>query len=201
MTRFFRFFHIFHHKEAIMPKWIRWFVGVSFALAVVLGFASIVAGETWWISLLVNATTVVAWALGIVISVVAVAKGSVMKEEMGVSLRIYLSLVAVTEILYTVGAIMILSAMGVNVMQHLANLDFWKFYEILSQFDVATIEIIGVVGWVGFVINRGTSFLSPGYLLIAGKEKLHPYFRVSAWTEILLEIATTILIFLSLWFK
>lgn len=184
-----------------MPKWIRWFVGGSFALAVVLGVASIIAGETWWISLLVNATTVVAWALGIVISVVAVAKGSVMKDEMGVSLRVYLSLVATTEILYIAGAIMILSAMGINVMQHLANRDFWKFYEIVAQFDVTTIEIIGVVGWVGFVLNRGVSFLSPGYLLMAGGKKLHPYFRVSAWTEILLEIATTILIFLSLWFK
>lgn len=184
-----------------MPKWIKWFVGGSFALAAVLGIVSIVVGETWWISLLVNATTVAAWALGMVISVVAVAKGSIMKEEMGVSLRMYLSLVATTEVLYIVGAIMILSAMGINVMQHLGNLDFWKFYEIVSQFDVTTIEVIGTVGWVGFAINRGVSFLSPIYLLLAGGGKLHPYFRVSAWTEILLEIATTILIFLSLWFK
>lgn len=184
-----------------MPIWIKWFVGVSFLLAVVLGIASIVVGETWWISLLVNATTIVAWALGIVISVVAVAKGTVMREEMGVSLKVYLSLVAVTEVLYVVGALMILSAMGINVIQHLANRDFWKFYEIISQFDVTTIEIIGVVGWFGFAINRGTSFLSPGYLLIVGRERLHPYFRISAWTEILLEVATTILIFLSLWFK
>jgi hypothetical protein len=184
-----------------MPKWIKWFVGGSFVIAVSLGLASIVAGETWWISLLVNATTVVAWALGIFISVVAVAKGSVMKEAMGVSLKVYFTIVATTEILYAVGALMILSAMGINVMQHLANRDFWKFYEIISQFDMATIELIGALGWTGFVINRGTSFLSPGYLLIAGGEKLHPYFRVSAWTEILLEIATTILIFLSLWFK
>lgn len=184
-----------------MSQWIKWFVGASLAFAVVLGFANIVAGETWWVSLLVNATTVVAWALGIVISVVAVAKGSAMKEEMGVSLRVYFSLVATTEVLYTVGALMILSAMGINVIQHLADRDFWRFYEIVSQFDVTTIEIIGAVGWAGFVLNRGVSFLSPGYLLMAGGARLHPYFRVSAWTEILLEVATTILIFLSLWFK
>lgn len=183
-----------------MPKWIRWFVGVSLALALLLGVASVIAGETWWIELLVNATTVVAWVLGIVISVVAVAKGRAMKEEMGVSLRTYLSLVATTEVLYTVGAAMILSAMGINVMRHLADLDFWKFYEVVSRIDMTTIEIIGVVGWFGFVLNRGVSFLSPGYLLVAGGEKLHPYFRASAWTEILLETATTILIFLSLWF-
>lgn len=184
-----------------MPKWIKWFVGSSFVLAVVLGLASVVAGEVWWIGLLVNATTVVAWTLGIIISVVAVAKGRVMKEEMGVSIRVYLSLVAATEILYTVGAIMVLSAMGVNVMQHLAKLDFWKFYEIVGQFDVTTIELIGTVGWLGFLLNRSVSFLSPTYLLVAGGKKLHSYFRISAWTEILLEIATTILIFLSLWFK
>lgn len=184
-----------------MPKWIRWFVGMSFFFAIVLGVASIVAGETLWISLLVNGTTTVAWALGILISVVAVAKGSMMKDGMGVSLKVYLSLVAITEVLYTIGAAMILSAMGINVMQHLARLDFWKFYRIVSEFDMSTIQLIGVLGWVGFVLNRAISFVSPGYLLVAGGKNLHPYFRASAWTEILLEIATTILIFLSLWFK
>lgn len=184
-----------------MPKWIKWFVGASFVLAVSLGFASVILGETLWISLLVNGTTTVAWALGILISVVAVAKGSMMKDGMGVSLKVYLSLVATTEVLYTIGAAMIISAMGINVMQHLAELNLWKFYQIVSEFDMSTIQLIGVVGWFGFVLNRGISFVSPGYLLIAGGDKLHPYFRASAWTEILLEIATTILIFLSLWFK
>lgn len=152
-----------------------------------------------WIKIAVNAATVVAWALGIAISVVAVAKGSRMKDEMGVSLKTYLSLVAITEVFYTVGALMILTAMGVNVAQHLANLEFQRVYDILSHFDVTTIKLIGVLGWVGFVINRGVSFLSPGYLILAGGKKLHPYFRASAWTEIGLELVTTVLVFVSLW--
>ncbi len=59
-------------------------------------------------------TTIVAWGIGIAISVVAVAKGSKMKDEMGVSLKTYLSLVAITEVLYTVGGLMVLAAMGVE---------------------------------------------------------------------------------------
>ncbi len=145
-----------------------------------------------------NMATVLAWALGIVISTVAVAKGRKMKEQIGVSLKIYIFLVALTEILYTIGAIMILSTMGINVMQHLANLEFWKFYQIISKFDVSTIRIIGILGWMGFIINRAVSFLSPGYLLICGGKRLYKYFFYSAWTEIGLEILTTILVFATL---
>ncbi len=87
---------------------------------------------------------------------------------------------------------------GSNVAQHLANLEVKKVYEIMSQFDVTTIKIIGVLGWVGFIINRGVSFLSPGYLILVGGQKLHPYFRASAWTEIALEVLTTALVFVSL---
>lgn len=151
-----------------------------------------------WTKIVLNAATIVAWVLGIVISVVAVAKGNKMKGGIGVSLKTYLFLVVITEVFYTVGAIMILAAMGINVMRHLADLEFHRVYEILSRFDMMTIQIIGVVGWTGFVINRGVSFLSPGYLLIAGRGKLHSYFRISAWTEVGLEIITTILIFVSL---
>jgi hypothetical protein len=151
-----------------------------------------------WVKIAVNAATIVAWALGIAISVVAVAKGRKMKDEMGVSLKTYLSLVVTTEILYTIGALMILAAMGINVAQHLANLEFKKIYEIMSQFDVTTIKLIGILGWIGFLMNRGVSFLSPGYLILAGGKKLHPYFRASAWTEIALELVTTVLVFISL---
>ena len=151
-----------------------------------------------WMKIAINATTVVAWVLGVVISVVAVAKGTKMKSEMGVSLRTYLSLVAVTEVFYIIGALMILAAMGMNVAQHLARLEFRAVYEIVNQFDVTTIKIVGIVGWVGFVINRGVSFLSPGYLILAGGKRLHPYFQASAWTEIGLEIITTVLVFVSL---
>jgi hypothetical protein len=147
-----------------------------------------------------NIATTIAWLLGIFISVVAVAKGKKLKEESGVSFKIYLSLVAITEVLYTIGAIMILSAMGINVMQHLAKLEIWKFYQIMSKFDISTIQIIGFVGWVGFVINRSISFLSPGYLLIYGGKKLPRYFFYSAWTEVTLEVITSILIFITLMF-
>lgn len=147
-----------------------------------------------------NIFTTVAWLLGIVISVVAVALGRKMKERMGVSFKTYLSIVAITEIFYIIGAVMILSAMGVNVMQHLARLEFWKFYQIMSKFDVATIQIIGMIGWVGFVINRTVSFLSPGYLLIYGGRRLPKYFFYSAWTEVTLEVLTSLLIFVTLRF-
>lgn len=150
--------------------------------------------------IVLNIFTTVAWLLGIVISVVAVALGRKMKERMGVSFKTYLSIVAITEIFYIIGAVMILSAMGVNVMQHLARLEFWKFYQIMSKFDVATIQIIGMIGWVGFVINRTVSFLSPGYLLIYGGRRLPKYFFYSAWTEVTLEVLTSLLIFVTLRF-
>ena len=148
--------------------------------------------------LVFNGITIVAWVLGIVISVVAVSKRKEMKEESGVSCGIYLSLVAITEVIYTIGAAMILSAMGINVLQHLAKLDFWKFYQIVSHIDMSTIEIIGIIGWVGFVINRSISYVSPAYLLIKGGRKLPKYFFYSAWTEVTLETMLTILIFVSL---
>ena len=148
--------------------------------------------------LVFNGITIVAWALGIIISVIAVSKRKEMKEESGVSLGTYMSLVVVTEIIYTIGAVMILSAMGINVMQHLAKLELWKFYQIVSHIDMSTIEIIGIVGWVGFVINRSISYVSPAYLLIRGGRKLPKYFFYSAWTEVALETMLTILIFISL---
>jgi len=148
-----------------------------------------------------NAITIVAWALGIIISVVAVIRGKRLRNEMGVSLSIYLSLVMVTEIGYIIGAAMILAAMGLNVMHHLANLEFWKFYQIVSQIDMATVRIIGIVGWIGFIINRSISYISPGYLILQGGKKLHRYFWYSAWTEVILETLLTILIFTSLILK
>ena len=150
--------------------------------------------------ILLNLATTVAWFLGVLITVVAVYKGRKMKDQMGVSFQTYLVLAAITEPLYAVGAIMILSAMGINVIQHLANLEFWKFYQIISKFDLATIQMIGFIGWIGFVINRSVSFLSPGYLLIRGGRKLPKYFFYSALTEVSLEIFTTVLVFITLKF-
>jgi hypothetical protein len=145
-----------------------------------------------------NIITLMAWVLGILISLVAVVKGRKMKEELGVSFKTYLTLVGITEIIYIVGAAMILSAMGVNVLQHLAKLEIWQFYQIMSRFDWTTVKIIGIIGWIGFAINRSISFVSPGYLLIAGGRKLPRYFFYSAWTEIGLETVLTTLIFFSL---
>jgi hypothetical protein len=152
-----------------------------------------------WHKIVLNGITTIAWIVGIAISVMAVAKGRKMKD-IGVSYKTYLSLVATTEVFYTVGAVMILSAMGVNVLQHLARLDLWKFYQVISNIDMTTIKIIGVVGWVGFVVNRGISFMSPGYLLVKGGKKLPKYFWYSAWAEVILEVITTILIFVTLKF-
>lgn len=145
-----------------------------------------------------NIITLMAWGLGILISLVAVVKGNKLKEDLGVSFKTYLTLVGITEIIYIVGAAMILSAMGVNVLQHLAKLEIWKFYQIMSRFDWNTVKIIGIIGWIGFAINRSISFVSPGYLLIAGGKRLPRYFFYSAWTEIGLETALTALIFSSL---
>ena len=148
--------------------------------------------------IILNFITVISWALGILISIVAASKGRKMKEQMGVSFKTYLLLVSITEVLYTIGAAMILSAMGINVMKHLARLEFWRFYQIMRGFDLTTIKIIGIVGWIGFIINRSISFLSPGYLLLYGGRKLPKYFYYSAWTEIGLESFMTVLIFVSL---
>lgn len=145
-----------------------------------------------------NVITLMAWGLGILISLVAVVKGRKIKDDLGVSFKTYMALVGATEIVYIVGAAMILSAMGVNVLQHLANLEIWKFYQIMSRFDWNTVRIIGIIGWIGFAINRSISFVSPGYLLIAGGKRLPRYFFYSAWTEIGLETVLTTLIFFSL---
>jgi len=145
---------------------------------------------------LLNVATVAAWLFGIVISFTAVVKGQKrLKEESGISFKTYMLLVFVTEIVYAIGALMILSAMGVNVMEHLANLEIGRFFEIMRKFDVTTIRIIGVVGWVGFVVNRSISFLTPLYLIVWGGRKLPSYFLVSAWTEVTLELITTIFVF------
>ena len=150
------------------------------------------------LKLALNLITMVAWALGILISLFVVAKGRKMKNELGVSFKTYMILVGITELVYIIGAAMILSAMGINTLQHLANLNFWKFYELMGRFDWPTVKIIGALGWIGFVINRFISFISPGYLLIAGGKRLPRYFYYSAWTEVGIETVLTALIFISL---
>ena len=143
---------------------------------------------------LLNVITALVWIVGIFIILMAAAKGRKMKDEMGVSFKTYLFLVGITEVVYTIGAAMILSAMGINVIRHLAKLEFWKFSQIINNFDVSTVRLIGAVGWLGFAINRTISFLSPSYLLICGGKRLSKYFFYSAWTEIALESFMTALI-------
>lgn len=150
------------------------------------------------LKIILTLITVVALALGIVISMLAVAKGRKMKDELGVSFKTYTALVGITEVVYIIGAAMILSAMGINTFQHLAKLEIWKFYQLTSRFDWPTVKIIGIIGWIGFVINRSISFVSPGYLLISGGRRLPRYFYYSAWIEVGLETFLTALIFMSL---
>jgi len=148
--------------------------------------------------LILNAITIIAWALGILLIITVITKGRKFREEIGISLKTYLTLVMITEVFYTIGAAMILSTMGVNIMRHLVNLAFWKFSRVVSKFDLSTVQVIGTIGWVGFVVNRSISFVSPSYLIIAGGKRLPRYFYYSAWTEVGLEALITVLIFISL---
>lgn len=142
--------------------------------------------------------TIIGWALEVLVIIFILSKRNKLKEETGLSFKTYLALVGVTEIFYVIGAIMVLSAMGINIMRHLSKLEFWKFSQVISRFDMSTINVIGAIGWFGFVINRFISFLSPGYLLINGGKRLPKYVYLSSWIEIGLEILITILIALSL---
>ncbi len=153
-----------------------------------------------WQRIALNGVTVAAWILGICIMCIIVAKRKKMQQEAGVSVKTYLSLVVAVEILYIVGVIMILTAMGLHVMQHLARLEFRSVYGILQDFDMSTVRFVGVMGWIGFGLNLSVSFLTPLYLLIKGGRKLHRHLRFLAWTEIGLESFIAILIFASLKF-
>ena len=146
----------------------------------------------------INAATIITWITGIGVALVAAVKGKKMSAEMGVSAKTYLILVGVVEIFYTLGAIMILSAMGINIMKYLADMEFGKVFGAVKDLDMTTVKIIGVMGWIGFIINRSVSFLSPAYLIIYGGRKLHPFFWWSARLEVCLEIFMTCLIFTSL---
>ncbi len=139
-----------------------------------------------------------AWALEVIVIIYVLSKRNEIKEETGVSMKTYLALVAMAEIFYVIGAAMVLSAMGMNVMRHLSELQLWKFPEIMSRLDIGAVNVIGAVGWSGFVINRSISFLNPGYLLIYGGKRLPRYIYFSSWIEIGLEILITILMALAL---
>lgn len=150
--------------------------------------------------LVLDGTALATGAIVIIITFGIIAKRRELKANSGVSLRVYLTLLASVEIFWIAGAAMILSAMGVNVMGHLARLDVSKFFSAVDKLDIKTMRIIGIVGWVGFAVNRGVSFVSPGYILIAGGRKLPRFMLYSAVLEISLETLATIVIFLALKF-
>jgi|SRR6185369_2737614 len=151
-----------------------------------------------WSKVALNIVTFVAWAIGIAVTLYIVTRRKKMQEQMGISTKTYLSLVIGVEILYSTGVVLILSAMGINVLQHLARLEFREVYGILSHFDRGAIQLVGIMGWVGFLINFGVSFITPTYVLWAGGDRLHPDIRFLAKAEIWLEVATALLIFITL---
>jgi hypothetical protein len=148
--------------------------------------------------ILLNAAAVIAWGIAIGITFFAVSKGRKMKAELGVSFKTYIVLVGITEIFYVIGAVMILFAMGINVMHHLAKLEIGQFYQIANGLDWSATRVVSTIGWIGYIMNRSVSFLSPGYLLIYGGKKLPKCIYYSAWTEVGLETGLSTLIFVSL---
>lgn len=145
-----------------------------------------------------NIITVTVWALGILVILFVLSKGKELKQETGVSLKTYLAIVGLAEIFYVIGALMILSTMGLNVMRHLAEFEIWKLSQAVERLDMGTVQVIGAVGWGGFAINRSISFLAPGYLLVYGGRRLPGYIYLSVWAEIGLETLTSALIAVSL---
>lgn len=150
------------------------------------------------IHLLINFTTLITMAIVIVIVARIVQKRKDLTQEMGVSGKTYLLIVGTVEVFYTTGFIMILSAMGINVIQHLQNLEFGKFFSAIDSVDVSRMKFVGALGWIGLGINCVVTFIAPGYLLLRGGKKLPKFIYLSAWTEIVLELIVITLVFTSL---
>lgn len=150
------------------------------------------------IHLLINFTTLITMAIVIVIVARVAQKRKELTQEIGVSGKTYLLIVGIVELFYTTGLIMILSAMGINVLQHLQNLEFGKFFKAIDSVDVSKMKFVGTLGWIGLGINCVVTFIAPGYLLLGGGKKLPKFIYVSAWTEIVLELIVITFIFTSL---
>jgi len=150
------------------------------------------------ISLSINFTTLITMAIVIVIVARVVQKRKEMTQAIGVSGTTYLMIVGIVEVFYTAGLIMILSAMGINVLQHLQHLEFGRFFKAIDSVDVSGMKFVGTLGWAGFALNCAVTFIAPGYLLIRGGKKLPKFIYFSAWTEIGLEMIVITLIFISL---
>ncbi|MFA7319554.1 MAG: hypothetical protein WC022_03105 [Parcubacteria group bacterium] len=152
------------------------------------------------IQLLLNITTLITIVVAIIIVARIAKRKGELTEATGVSGRTYLILVGVVEVCYTAGLLLILSAMGVNVLQHLQNLEFGKLVAAVDSVDLSNLKFAGTLGWVGLGINSTTSFLAPGYLLVRGGKKLPRFIYISAWTEVGLEMIVISLVFISLKF-
>jgi hypothetical protein len=88
--------------------------------------------------------------------------------------------------------------MGINILQHLQNLEFGKFFSAINSVDVSNMKYAGKIGWIGFSINCAVTFLAPAYLLIKGGRKLPSAIYWAAWVEVGLETIVISLVFLSL---
>lgn len=136
--------------------------------------------------------------------IVLIIIGMIMKrrkdlsQEVGVSAKTYLIIVGTVEIFYTAGLVMILAAMGINVLEHLQNLELGKFFKSIDSVDVSRMKFVGVLGWIGFGMNCAITFIAPLYLLIKGGKRLPKIIYWSVWTEIILETVVITLIATSL---
>jgi hypothetical protein len=151
-----------------------------------------------FVRLAINLTTIVTMVIVVVVVALIIRRKGDLSKEIGVSGKTYLLIVGAVEIVYTTGIILILYAMGVNVLQHLQNLEFGKFLSAIDSVDVSKMKFAGTLGWIGFGMNCAVTFLAPGYLLIRGGKKLPRFIWVSAWTEIGLETIVISLVFTSL---
>jgi hypothetical protein len=150
------------------------------------------------IRLLINIATVITIAIVVVITVRVIQKRKTLSQDMGVSVKTYIIIVGIVEVIYDAGLLMILSSMGVNVLQHLQNLEVGKLIKAIDSVDVSKMKFLGTLGWIGFSINCVVAFVAPAYLLIWGWKKLPKFIFVSAWLEIGLEMIVITLIFISL---
>jgi hypothetical protein len=119
-------------------------------------------------------------------------------QEFGISGKTYLLIVFIVEIFYTIGLILILSALGINILSHLQALEFTKFIKTLDSVDLTKAKFIGTLGWIGLGMNVIIAFIAPCYLLIKGGKKLPKIIRYPVYTEITLELIIIFLVAVSL---
>ena len=153
------------------------------------------------IKLIINITTMITIGIVIIISIFLFRSRKEIKERAGVSLKTYLWILGIVEVFYDIGIILILYAMGVNVLNHLQHLEFGKFFRAIDSVDVSKMKYAGTIGWIGFAMNCSVSYVAPAYLLIKGGKSLPRLIYSAAWTEIGLETVVRALVFISLFLR